>query len=550
VSWSDTQIVATVPTGATTGPVSVTVNSIASNQNQVFTLPSPTVTGISPGIGPAGTQVQVTGTGFGTTQGSSTLVFTGQAGIGTVTATASAWSNTQITATVPATAITGVVRTVVGGVTSNTNGANVYFNILIPRIDSISPTAGGSGNQVTITGVNFQATQGASYVVFGGQVGPVVSWSDSQIVATVPIGASPATVSVRVYINGAYSNGINFTIPSQIVSSVSPTVGPAGMQVTIAGSGFGSSQGTSVLSFNGTTATSIASWSSTQIVATVPATASTGPVVVTANSIPGNINTIFTVAHPVISSVVPPAAAHGATIMLYGTGFISNGGGGNSVFINGQSAPTYTWTDTSIQVGVPSAATSGPITVNVYSAVSNAVSFDVLPAPTVTSITPSIGAVGSSVTVTGTGFGATQSTSILDFYGVVATITSWSDTSIQAIVPANASTGPVNVTVGGLVGTGATFTVNITVGVQDSLSHNSSYTSVMTGGVWALSDSSGPGCATCSRATSSWARHIRRSSSGTARHARRVAGTPRTKGSLDASSGPVSTIAWRSRTRS
>ena len=46
------------------------------------------------------------------------------------------------------------------------------------------------------------------------------------------------------------------------VSSVTPIVGTIGTPVTITGSNFGSSQGTSTISFNGVAATSVASWSS------------------------------------------------------------------------------------------------------------------------------------------------------------------------------------------------------------------------------------------------------------------------------------------------
>jgi hypothetical protein len=67
-------------------------------------------------------------------------------------------------------------------------------------------------------------------------------------------------------------------------------------------------QGTSTISFSGQTASQhhhITSWSDTQIVATVPQTAAAGPVAVTVNSIPSNLDVIFTVPGPSIASVAP-----------------------------------------------------------------------------------------------------------------------------------------------------------------------------------------------------------------------------------------------------
>ena len=55
------------------------------------------------------------------------------------------------------------------------------------------------------------------------------------------------------------------------ITSLSPTSGAVGASVTITGTNFGSTQGTSTVTFNGTTATTITSWSATSIVVPVPA---------------------------------------------------------------------------------------------------------------------------------------------------------------------------------------------------------------------------------------------------------------------------------------
>src|SRR2546422_3372131 len=80
-------------------------------------------------------------------------------------------------------------------------------------------------------------------------------------------------------------------------------------------------------------------------------------------------------------------------------------------------------------------------------------------APSITSLNPTSGLVGASVTIAGANFGATQGTSTVTFNGTVATATSWSATSIVVPVPAGATTGNVVITVGGVASNGVSFTV-------------------------------------------------------------------------------------------
>jgi len=66
-----------------------------------------------------------------------------------------------------------------------------------------------------------------------------------------------------------------------------------------------------------------------------------------------------------------------------------------------------------------------------------------MPAPVIRNITPDPVAVGSTVTITGSGFGATQGVSTVMFKGYLGAPTSWSDNEIIVPVPAGASTGNV-----------------------------------------------------------------------------------------------------------
>ncbi|HEV2521116.1 MAG TPA: IPT/TIG domain-containing protein, partial [Candidatus Acidoferrales bacterium] len=82
------------------------------------------------------------------------------------------------------------------------------------------------------------------------------------------------------------------------------------------------------------------------------------------------------------------------------------------------------------------------------------------PGPSITSLNPTSGTVGTTVIITGTGFGMSQGSSTVTFNGISAgTASSWTPTSLAVTVPAGATTGNVVVTVGGLGSNGVNFTV-------------------------------------------------------------------------------------------
>jgi IPT/TIG domain len=165
---------------------------------------------------------------------------------------------------------------------------------------------------------------------------------------------------------------------------------------------------------------------------------------------------------PVITSLSPNNGPVGTSVLISGSGFISGGLHGVVKFSSNVIATTvYSYTNTSIVVAVPAGAVTGPVFVEVVNVNSNSMTFTVSAptTPTITSLTPSSGGIGIPVTIAGTNFGATQGTSTVTFNGIVASVSSWSSTSIVATVPLMATTGPVIVTVGGVASNSMTFTV-------------------------------------------------------------------------------------------
>lgn len=171
-----------------------------------------------------------------------------------------------------------------------------------PNISTLSPTSGPVGTSVTISGTNFGVSQGLSTVTFNGTASTPTSWSNASIVVPVPSGATSGNVVVTV--GGVPSNGVTFTISAPNppkITGISPQVGPGGTSVTLTGSGFGATQGSSSVTFNGTAGT-IVSWSDTSIVVQNPLAwrgncmrfgCDTATVVVTVNGVASNGVTFF-----------------------------------------------------------------------------------------------------------------------------------------------------------------------------------------------------------------------------------------------------------------
>src|SRR5262249_24627256 len=155
----------------------VTVGGVASN-SVTFTV-IPTINSLTPSSGPIGTAVSVSGSGFGLSQGTSTVTFNG------TLATPTSWVDAAISVPVPNGAATGNVVVTVGGNPSN----GVTFTVP-PNITGLRPSSGPVATSVTISGSSFGTTQGASTVAFNGTAGTPTSWSATSIVVPVPTGAT------------------------------------------------------------------------------------------------------------------------------------------------------------------------------------------------------------------------------------------------------------------------------------------------------------------------------------------------------------------------
>ena len=207
---SDSQVTATVPSGATTGKITVVTSagSTSSAINFVVTTPAvPNITGFTPHSGSVGTGVTIYGSGF---LGSTLVRFNGTAATSFVIVT-----NGKITTTVPSGATTGKISV------TNPQGidtSGIVFTVTGPKITSFSPTTGNAGTVVTIFGSSFT---GVNAVKFNGT--PAASFSfvnGGRVTAVVPSGATTGRITLSTPLGTATSTG-TFTVPSPHQRSIS-----------------------------------------------------------------------------------------------------------------------------------------------------------------------------------------------------------------------------------------------------------------------------------------------------------------------------------------
>jgi len=329
------------------------------------TFTGPKITSINPSSAKIGDVITISGSGFGDSQDASIISFPNASANQIVT-----WSNTQIQCNVPVGTSSGKISVIVNSVQSN----EVDFTLLTtgPYISRISPVALVIGGSVAIYGQGFGNSQSAGTVQFGNIVATNISyWTSTLIQVIVPGGSTTGKLSVTV--NSVQSNGYDYFInsPGPYISSMNPKSIGTGDLVTIIGTGFGSSQGASTVSFGNVKATDIVIWSATQIRVTVPSGVASGKLSVTVNSIKSNEIDYTCSISPNITSISPTNFTVGTSVTINGTNFGATRGTSTVTFNTKDATAIASWSNTKIVCTVPVGATSGSLYITVNSVQSN-----------------------------------------------------------------------------------------------------------------------------------------------------------------------------------
>src|SRR5262249_30579474 len=186
-----------------------------------------------------------------------------------------------------------------------------------PSVMSYSPATGGAGTSVVITGINLS---GATSVTFNKISATFTVGSSTQITATVPSGSTTGLIAVTT--PGGTGSSANYFTGAPSISSFTPASGGVGASVVISGINLSPQWGASqtTVTFNGTSATAFTVNSSSQITATVPSGATTGPIAVTT---PGgtatSANSFTVIPAPTITSFSPTSGGMGTSVVITGT---------------------------------------------------------------------------------------------------------------------------------------------------------------------------------------------------------------------------------------
>ncbi len=298
-----------------------------------------------------------------------------------------------------------------------------------PVITSFTPTSGPVFTVVTISGTGFDLATGASV---GGVTATFELVSPTLVRVRVPAGAASGRIALTAGSAATVSLG-DFTVtqPASVptVSSVTPTTVAPGGQITVSGTAL-----TEVASARlGSVTLTIVSQTATSLVLALPPTAESGTLVlVDRTGVARDAATIQVLVPMTVSGFSPTTVTRGQTLTITGRGLDRV----TTVRFVGADAPVASRSgSTSITVTVPTAASSGRVTLiaNGGDQVTSGSDVTIIDAVTVVTQVHRVG-VGGTVSVTGTGLDRVSS---IQLGGSNVGITARSATSVSFVVPAD-----------------------------------------------------------------------------------------------------------------
>ncbi len=322
-----------------------------------------------------------------------------------------------------------------------------------PVIASFAPTSAPEGGTVLIRGTGFTA---ATAVRFGGvAAASFTRTGDTLISARVATGGASGDVSVITIAGTGVLSGFVF-IPAPSITSFTPTSASQGDTVTITGTNF---FGTSNVSFGGAVA-SIVSISPTQVKVLVGSGASGSLSLTTSGGTATRTGFTFLPPSPRITGFTPATVTPGTSVVISGANFT----GATAVSFGGVAAASFVVNSaTRITAIVPASAASGAVSVTTPNGTATMAgfTFNLVPAPVITSFTPLSVATASAgmttMTINGTNFTGATAVSV---GGVAVPFTVVNATRITAPL-SGALSGAVSVTTPGGTATMAGFVLTV-----------------------------------------------------------------------------------------
>ncbi|MFH5884766.1 IPT/TIG domain-containing protein [Halalkalibaculum sp. DA3122] len=357
---------------------------------------------------------------------------------------------------------------------------NVAPNKSIPAVKSVIPAEAPYGGEVTIGGTGFGSELTDQVVLFNETPAQIDALSDTVLQTRVPLDAQSGPV--KIVTRGDTLVGPSFTVDTTrsvflAIDRINPSQGRPGDTVDVVGTGFDENPARNEMFFDQVSA-SVISATDTVITTEVPLEAQTGPVSVTVIVKQDTaVGPIFTIEKQQSRTLDVYVRTSGEQLDEDGYTLSVSGRDDRSAGLNDEVQYTDIQTG-EVQVELSgiaqNCAVDGPNPRNVVFETDNASTIFTVncsgPGLAITGISPESGPMGTEVTISGTGFSPTASENIVTFNGVRAELNSASETELAAVVPGDATTGPVNVTVGNQTAEGPLFTVEVAGSLEVNIS--------------------------------------------------------------------------------
>jgi len=298
---TDHSVTVAVPTGATSGKITVTTalgTSVLSAQAFTVGVATPTIatTGLNVTSGQVGSMLIITGTNLaGITQ----IKFPGAAAVttGFINNTA-----TSVTVTVPVGATTGTISATTGAGGVSAQSTQTYtVTAPMPAIAStgLSTTSGPIGTPLTITGINLSGITQIKFQTAGAVTTGFTNNTATSVTVEVPAGATSGNIAVTTAAGTSAASTQIFTVtisgPMIANRGLSITSGSVGSLLTITGTNL---SGITQVKFQtaAPVTTGFTNNTATSVTVTVPVGATTGKITVTTAGGTSELSTqIFTV---------------------------------------------------------------------------------------------------------------------------------------------------------------------------------------------------------------------------------------------------------------
>jgi len=315
------------------------------------------------------------------------------------------------------------------------------------RLISVYPQLGAVGAKVKLRGAGFGDIRGENSASFAGVDAPAVSWSDTLIETSVPVGGRTGGVTVRV--GGRETNPLTFVVNE--ITDLIPGKGAYDDTVKITGYGFGTYQdGNSILL--GHDIVDIIDWADSVVSFRIPDGSVSGQVFA---RLYDQITKKISLEVYGITLIAPAHATFGSYFTIQGSELDHHYYDHNITFNGVPVDQIYGWRDIEIRGLVPSGSSSGDVVVTIRGESTKGYPVTITG---INDIQPRWGGEQYKMTIRGTGFGEMAETIL--FGDVVATdILSWNDSLIELRSPLTAKSGSVRVALPEIVSNGVSVSV-------------------------------------------------------------------------------------------